>query len=55
MTTVYFDGQLVSGAYIQNAYVTVDEDYTMNQLVTTIREAGYVAFMTQTMNRLVKI
>ena len=55
MTTVYFDGQLASGAYIQNACVTINEDYTMNQLVTAIREAGYVSFMTQTMNKLVKI
>jgi hypothetical protein len=55
MKKVYFNGQLTSGAYIQNACVTVNEDYTMNQLVTAIREAGYVSFMTQTMNRLVKI
>jgi len=55
MTKVYFNGQLESGAYIQNACVIINEDYTMNQLVTAIRKAGYVSFMTQTMNSLVKI
>lgn len=52
---VYFDGQLACGAYIQNACVFVQEDYTMEQLVTAIKEAGYVCFMTKTMKRLVMI
>lgn len=55
MTTVYFDGQLECGAYIQNAMVVVPEDYTMNQLVTAIKNAGYISFMTRTMRTLVEI
>lgn len=55
MTKVYFDGQLECGAYIQNAMVIVPEDYTMNQLVTAIKDAGYVSFMTRTMRILVEI
>lgn len=54
-TMVYFNGQLECGAYIQNARVEVPEDYTMNQLVTAIKNAGYVSFMTETMKRLVEI
>lgn len=55
MITVYFDGQLECGAYIQNAKVILPEDYTMNQLVTAIKNAGYVSFMTRTMKILVEI
>lgn len=55
MTTIYFNGQLECGAYIQNAMVIVPEDYTMNQLVTAIKNAGYISFMTRTMRTLVKI
>lgn len=55
MTTVYFNGQLECGAYIQNAMVVVPEDYTMNQLVTAIKNAGYVRFMTNSMRTLVEI
>lgn len=55
MTTIYFNGQLECVAYIQNAMVIVPEDYTMNQLVTAIRSAGYVSFMTKAMRTLVKI
>lgn len=54
-TKVYFDGQLESGAFIKNAMVTVPKDYSMNQLVKAIKEAGYISFMTQTMRTLVKI
>lgn len=52
---VYFDGTLECGAHIQGAMVIVPEDYTMNQLVTAIREAGYITFRTETMNRAVSI
>lgn len=52
---VYFNGQLECGAFIQNACVILNEDYTMLQLVTAIKEQGYKSFMTNTMNRLVKI
>lgn len=55
MTTIYFNGQLECVAYIQNSMVIVPEDYTMNQLVTAIRSAGYVSFMTKAMRTLVKI
>lgn len=52
---VYFNGQRESGAYIQNAFVELDEDYTMLQLVRAIKESGYVSFMTSTMKRGVRI
>jgi hypothetical protein len=52
---VYFDGELECGAYIKNAMVIVNEDYTMLQLVTAIKEAGYKTFMTDTMRRLAKV
>ena len=55
MIKIYFDGQTTTGAYIQNAFVWVSEDYTMLQLVTAIKEAEFVSFKTHTMNRLVKI
>ena len=53
--TVYFNGELECGAFIQNAMVIVNEDYTMLQLVTAIKEAGYKTFMTGTMKRLAKV
>lgn len=55
MMKVYFNGQTNNGAFIYGAMVTVHEDYTMNELVTAIRNAGYVSFMTETMKTLVKI
>lgn len=55
MIKVYFNGQLESGAFIQNAMVIVPEDYTMNQLVTAIKSRGYTSFMKRTMHTLVEI
>lgn len=55
MTRIYFDGQLKSGAYIQNAMITVSEDAGMNEIVTAIRELGYESFKLETMKKLVKI
>ena len=55
MIKVYFDGQLNCGAYVQNAYVILNEDYTMRQLVNAIKDAGYASFMTRTMRTLVEI
>jgi hypothetical protein len=52
---VYFDGQRESGAFVQGAAVTVNEDYTMRQLVNAIKAAGYVSFATETMRRLAKV
>lgn len=52
---VYFDGQRESGAYVQNAMVVLNEDWTMNQLVNAIKDAGYVSFCLDTMKRLVRI
>lgn len=55
MKKVYFEGQLECGAYIKSASVEVPEDYTMNQLVSAIRNRGFISFMTETMHRLVEI
>lgn len=55
MIKVYFNGQLENGAFIQNATVIVPEDYTMNQLVTAIKNRGFTSFMTRTMRTLVEI
>ena len=52
---VYFDGETEMGCYIQNAMVVLPEDYTMNQLVTAIKNAGYTRFMLPTMKRLVEV
>jgi hypothetical protein len=52
---VYFDGQRESGAFVQGASVTLNEDYTMRQLVNAIKAAGYVSFATETMRRLAKV
>lgn len=54
-TRVYFDGQLASGAFIKNAMIIINEDYTMNQLVKAIKQRGFISFMTQTMKTLVNI
>ena len=55
MKKVCFEGQLECGAYIKYASVEVPEDYTMNQLVSAIRNRGFINFMTETMHRLVEI
>ena len=59
MTTVYFNGEISlssgSSSYIRGAKVTIQEDFTMNQLVKEIKEAGYISFMLPTMKRLVRI
>lgn len=59
MKEIYFDGELSltcgGSAYIQDAKVIVPQDPTMNQIVTTIREAGYISFKLPEMRRLVKI
>ena len=55
MIKVYFNGTTESGCYIQNAMVVLHEDYTMNQLVKAIKEAGYINFMLPTMKRLVEV
>jgi hypothetical protein len=52
---VYFDGERESGAFVQGASVTVNEEYTMRQLVNAIKEAGYISFATETMRRLAKV
>lgn len=54
-TMVYFNGVLNCGAYIFGACVEVPEEYTMNQLVTAIKNAGYKQFMTETMRRLADV
>ena len=55
MIKVYFDGETEMGCYIKNAMVVLPEDYTMNQLVTAIKNAGYTRFMLSTMKRLVEV
>lgn len=55
MIRVYFTGITNMGSCIQGAYVWVTEDYTMNQLVTAIKEAGYTHFCTNTMRRFAKV
>lgn len=52
---VYFNGVLECGAFIYGAKVTVPEDYTMIELVTAIKNAGYKRFMTNTMKRLANV
>ena len=52
---VYFDGELESGVYVQNAMVVLNEDWTMSQVVRAIKESGYKSFMLRTMKRLVRI
>lgn len=55
MIKVYFNGVLNCGAFIYGAEVTVPENYTMLQLVTAIKNAGYKSFMTDTMKRLANV
>ena len=52
---VYFNGVLECGAYIQGADVEVPENYTMLQLVTAIKEAGYKRFKTETMRTMANV
>ena len=50
MKKVYFDGITSEyGCYIQNACVEAPEDYTMNQLVSAIKDNGYQAFKLSSM------
>lgn len=53
-TKVYFEGQTTEGAYIRTS-IMMNEDYTMNQLVSAIKARGFINFMTSTMNILVNI
>lgn len=55
MIKVHFNGVLNCGAFIYGAEVNVPENYTMNQLVTAIKNAGYKSFMTETMKRLANV
>lgn len=52
---VYFDGITEMGCSIKNAMVDVPEDWTMNQMVNAIKEAGYKMFKLDTMKRFVEI
>ncbi len=59
MTEICFDGELSltcgGSSYIQGAKVIVPQDPTMNQIVTAIRDAGYISFKLPGMRRLVRI
>ncbi len=55
MVKVYFDGETSYGSFIYGASVILPEDYTMNQLVTAIKDSGYRTFKLGTMRRLAKI
>ena len=55
MTRIYFDGVTEMGCVIKNAMVVLPEDYTMNQMVKAIKEAGYKMFMLNTMKRFVEV
>ena len=44
MVKVYFDGETSYGSFIYGASVILPEDYTMNQLVTAIKDSGYRTF-----------
>lgn len=45
MKKVYFDGITSEySCYIQNACVILPEDYTMNQMVSAIKDNGYRKF-----------
>lgn len=59
MEELYFNGEisLSSGgaSYIQGAKVFVPKDASMNQIVTAIKDLGYISFMLPTMNKLVKL
>ena len=55
MIKVYFTGITEMGCCIYGASVFVPEDYTMNQMVQAIKEAGYKMFMLNTMKRFVAV
>ena len=55
MTKIYFTGIRESGACVYGCDVVMNEDYTMNQLVTYLKKLGYKAFMTNTMKKFVYI
>lgn len=59
MKELYFNGELSmscgGSAYIQGAKVIVPQDPTMNQIITAIREAGYISFKLPGMRKLVRI
>ena len=52
---IYFNGELKSGAYIQNEMIIVSEDAGMNEIVNAIKELDFVTFQLSTMKKLVKI
>ena len=52
---IYFNGELKSGAYIQNAMIIVGEDAGMNEIVKAIKELNFITFQLPTMKKLVKI
>ena len=56
MIWVYFDGITKEyGCCIKNARVYVQEDYTMNQIVTAIKANGYSHFLLSGMKRFAKV
>ena len=55
MKEVFFNGVLNCGAFIYGASVTVREDYTMTEIVKSIKDAGYKEFMLEGMKRLAKV
>ena len=55
MIKVYFDGITEMGCCIKNAMVVLPADYTMNQFVKAVKNAGYKGFMLPTMKRFVFI
>ena len=52
---IYFYGETESGCCIQGAMVEVREDATMLEIVKAIKNAGYVRFMLQSMNRFANV
>lgn len=53
---IYFDGITSAyGCFIQNACVTLPEDYTMNQLVSAIKNRGYQKFKLRSMNAFAEV
>lgn len=55
MTKIYFNGIRETGAFVYGCEIVMNEDYTMNQLVTHLKKLGYKAFQTTTMKKLVYI
>lgn len=55
MTRVYFEGITEMGCVIKNAMVMVNDDWTMNELVTAIKNQRYTHFMLDTMKRFVEV